>query len=383
MRFRLSALIIILLVLCPSALAIGISVPDKYKFDFEPGLEKRAEFRVYNSHNMPIKVAIQLGGDLLPYATQDKTEMLLDPKGAGTFFVRLTLPDELPMGEHRLDITAVEQPPPGITMSANAAVSVYLQFSVPYEGKYLRASLDVPSLPEGEPLRPKVTVENLGSETVDDVYADVTVLNDDDPIGTISTNHAVLVPKQMIELTNVWNINLTPGQYKAIAVVHGGDNEVTATDEFVVGIKDIDLVAITKDVYAGVVNPVSFSLISRWNSPLTKVRVRIVGGLTETLNFETNGPDFPLYPFRETQHEFYMKVPDIPEGEYPGMLEAFYEGEYKNWTFMFNVHQDAELQAAARSGKLSLWGVRLLMLAVLVVIILLYLRRKKEENNGS
>jgi len=375
-------LVLVLAALCaallvaPAALGVGISVPEVYKWEFTPNFETRMEFRVYNSHPTDVRVAIQLGNTLAPYANVSETMLDLTPSGQGTFFVYLKAPASLPSGDNRLDITAIEQAPPGKTISASTAVTVYLQLTVPYEGKFLRARLNVPSVSENSSVQAMVHVENLGTQDIGDAYADVTISNGGKEVASGQTDHLPLSAKSGVTLRATLTDALAPGPYDAHAFVHGDENQTETRASFIVGKKDVELLHISRQLVAGQVNAVQFSLRNRWNTALNQVRPTIYAGPVPRTAWRAVGPELTLYPLKDERFEYYMNVPNIQPGIYPGIVEVTFEGETKTWPVQFEVVPPPVVEAPAASAP-GIPSIRLLLTGIFIVLVVLLLRRKE------
>jgi hypothetical protein len=94
-----------------------------------------------------------------------------------------------------------------------------------------------------------------------------------------------------------------------------------------------------------------------------------------------------MLPWQNVTTEYFMNVPPVSPGTYPGIVELQYAGETKRIDVQFNVRalSDAELQtpAAAKAANVSVTLVRLLILAVVIIIIFLYWRRRKKEKENN
>ena len=121
---RLASVLLALAISLPAVLAIGITVPRFYKLDFVPGFEMTEHFYTFNSHDTRMFVDVSLGNDLATYSNASVATLDLVPLGVGEFDVHIKLPDSLPPGPHRVDITVKERPPTGGLMSASTAATV-------------------------------------------------------------------------------------------------------------------------------------------------------------------------------------------------------------------------------------------------------------------
>ena len=373
--------LIVVLCLASGVAAVGITIPFVYKWEFSPGMGQKVDYTVINSYDFPITVAIQLGGTLRQYGTATVTSIDLPARGSGSFSVTLKLPQGLPAGEHRLEITALEQPQSGKTLSASTAVSVYLQVSVPYEGKFLRAKLEMPAVEENGSIVADVTVDNLGTEAVNDVAASITLFDKDVEVGALQTNHAPIPARGSTKVSGSTPNTLKPGVYRAEALVRGDENTTTAGTTFVVGTRDVRLISITKDLIAGQINPVSFTLLNRWNLPFDNVRATVFAGNDPRGSWKATGPEFSLQPWQPFGNEFFMKVPEtVPPGTYPGLVDVMFLGQTKTFETQFTVRSAPTVEAPATNPTLLVSRIALFLL--IIVTIMIYLRMRRREHRG-
>ena len=378
---NISLLLVVTVILASTAHAVGITVPKVYKWDFTPNFEKQVGFHIYNSFDHPQRVVITLSGPLLAYGNVTPSEIVLDPNGVGDIVVSLKLPADIPPGEQVLWITATEATPEGGGISAVTAVRVFLQVTKPYTGKYLKATLEVPSITENETVRPVLTLENLGTDDVPDAYGTIVVQDaqTNRSAGTTQTNHTSLNAHSKAvlpaELPNI----LKAGVYGATATAYGGDNSATASTRFTVGAMDVNLISVSDTFVIGKVNPVDFTIMNRWNANINNVKVTIFIG-DDKRNWRAAGPDLLLYPWQETQGEYFVSIsPDAPPGTYPGYVELSFAGKTRRFPQTFRLKAaGAELESPATANPL-LNIARLSFVLLFIVIIFLYMRQRKKE----
>jgi hypothetical protein len=267
-------------------------------------------------------------------------------------------------------------------LTATTAVTAYLQITKPYTGRWLTAKLYVPSTSkENEPLSPQVTIENLGDEEAPDVYADVTFYDGNTSVGKVQTSRMPIAARGTGTVSALWDNRLTPGVYRADAVVYGGQNNVTADADFFVGTLDVELLNITKVLQVGHVNPLVFTLQNRWNNALRGVRAVFMVGPNVTDGWRTAGPEFTLYPWEPVTQEYYMNIPPvIKPGKYPGVLELTFAGGTKKFALEFDIIPDgsAVIESPAKvSGITNV--VRLSFILLLVIIAIIYYRQRRKE----
>lgn len=384
---RIPLLLVIALSLTGTACAVGISIPMEYKWDFSPNFEKEIGYHVYNSFAHPQRVIMTLSGPLAQYGTVTPDDFEIGSRGVESIVVTLKLPADIPSGEQKLYITATEAAPKGATgMSGVSAVRVFMQVTKPYVGKYLKATMEIPSTIENETLRPTINVENLGTENVPDAYARI-VFHDAQTnlsVGTSDTDHAPVNFHDSAILRSEWPNTLKPGLYEGTATVYGGDTIAETTAKFTVGELEVDLVAVNDTFVTGQVNPVDFILMNRWNAMIMGVKTTIWIG-DNTTYWRAAGPDLLLYPWQETHGQYFVVIPaGARPGTYPGYVEITFAGKTKQYPKTFTVTAGAavgvaELQAPAKPVVNT---VRLLFVLMFAVILFLYLRRRKKEQVG-
>ena len=225
-----------------------------------------------------------------------------------------------------------------------------------------------------------LNLTNIGKVDIKDVYADINFFEGDTQVGSLKTQHASLASRQNIALYTPWENNMPPGIYTARAIVHADENITTANATFFIGTKDIVLQDITHKLIAGRVNQVQMVLMNRWNAPLYGVRLVINAGPDAAAPWRAVGPDFELQPWQNVSINYYLNVPAVSPGTYPGHLDFTFDGQTKSIPVQFQVESNPELQAPA-ANNVSVTVMRLLIVLVVAVLVFLYLRRKKEERS--
>lgn len=375
---RIGILILLTVLLAAAVTAVGISIPKQYRWDFQPGLEKKVQFNVYNSYMRTAVVELLPEGDLLEYGNISARQLTLGPKQVIPIYAWFKLPDSLPPGHHRLQFSVREMPSPGVWLTATAAVTVYIGVDVPYPGKYLTADIKVPPASVNETVVADVIANNLGTDTISDVYADVGFNDKDKTLASVTTTHAPVNGRGETHLRAEWNGNPPAGIYTANATVYWDGNVSKTQTAFIVGEKDIDLVDITKTLIAGQVNPVRFTLLNKWNEQINDVLIIIHAGTDPRFEWKAQGPPFTIYPWKTASDEYFMNVPETKLTTIDGHAEIRFGGNTKTVPLTFTITPAAETQSPAVSP--TLWTVRLVFLLLLGVILFLYLKRRRREN---
>jgi hypothetical protein len=339
-------------------------------------------FWVFNSYARNMPVDINIGGDLGIYANTSAFQVNLGPNGIAEFDIIAKLPQALPAGINTLTITARDQPPTGVPFGASTASTIVMQIKVPYEGKFPIARLHVDNVPETEPVIANVTVENMGKVDIKDLYADIVFFSGTDEVGSVQTAHVPLTAHESTSLLVPWHHNVTAGIYDANATVHGDENTTYARTQFLIGEKDVQLVTIDKDLTANQVNTIRFTLLNRWNEGFNNAKVVISAGPSDNMGWRAVGPEFSLQPWHPQPFIYYMSVPAVNPGTYPGVVEITFGGVTKRIDVQFNVLAGAEVQAPATRQSMTVTVVRLLMLLIVIVIVVLLWRSRKREKNA-
>jgi len=102
---RLIYIILLIVIIAPliSAGSIGIT-PTKFKYFFEPGLEKEITFRIISGEENQ-SITSYVKGDLAEYVTLSETSFI----GSGYFTAKIKLPEKIEKpGSHFIYIGAIE-----------------------------------------------------------------------------------------------------------------------------------------------------------------------------------------------------------------------------------------------------------------------------------
>lgn len=235
MNKKLIILLIALFLLVDKVSALGVS-PGKTTIDFKPSLERTVELRVLNNEQKDVSIALNAEGELSEYISFDERDIHLSPsEGSKTVSYTLKLPESIERpGLHETNIVLREAKSvtgEGVTIGASLAVISILNIKVPYQGKYVEASLFVEESGLEDDVTFVVAVTNLGKEDIDKATAEIEILSDDKKIATVTTDEKSVKQGARKELIAKWKAT-SSGKYKARAKVDYDGKTTEAETEF-------------------------------------------------------------------------------------------------------------------------------------------------------
>jgi uncharacterized repeat protein (TIGR01451 family) len=330
--------LLLLVILSSSVLAsssIGIT-PPKQEFFMLPGTSDGGSFRILYGEPYPSVANVKVSDDLKDYIIPDVESVDLPAGGPGpSIGYRIVLPEDmegktLVGGNIRVELT-----PPleyykrtGVT-GAFAAIGMVMTVRLPKPGRYLEMEfLPTENVNVGEIVYFTIKVRNIGTDTLDDVFARIKIK---DQLGkvmtTVETGRSTLSSGEMGELYSYWETgDALPSFYTAEAEIdYGGDIIAKDISDFLVGDLVVKILNVTTNTSHREVTKFNIMLQSLWNAPIDNVYARIsvfnssnadVGWTKSTS--ETIGP-------RGVQTlSAYFDSGHLPEGSYNAHIEVNY-----------------------------------------------------------
>jgi len=317
-KFKLIALLFIItfLICFQNVEAIGLA-HGSLSHNFEPGGEIIVSFRVVAYSDLD-SVEVDMVGDLVEYATM--TEMNEQKR----FWVTINLPNSLTPGMHYLNVSAFEKKPEGYIGVATKVVNPIKVF-VPYEGKYLRInsfSVDYGSV--NEPINLSINVENLGTNVIDSISADIDIYDNltNELITTLSTDTISLESTHGGTIRTTWSGIDERGIYIANATVNFDGKSTNKEAIFRVGEMLVEIFGFSDKIVNTDTSPFSITVESKWNSKIKDVYASVYINNTE---FRSYPADLP--PWEEINVTAYLDVSDLEVGQkYPVNVTVYYDG---------------------------------------------------------
>jgi hypothetical protein len=183
-----------------SSTAIGLA-PSRTVIDFTPNLEQEQTFRIINTENKDMSIAIYPQGELAEYIVlENKIVDIKADEAEKTIKYRLNLPKNLEPGTRSADL--VQLPGKDIISAGKQVVNEQnsivtatvvlvhqLKVNVPYPGKYAQGRLYISSASANEVATFTISLFNQGKEQIKNAKATVVIKGPTgEEIAVIKTN---------------------------------------------------------------------------------------------------------------------------------------------------------------------------------------------------
>jgi hypothetical protein len=366
---------IIFLLLTGSVTALGVYEPNTKEFFFKPGLKVDIPFGFY--HPKPFKVEVN-AGELAPYFSFPDREM---ESGLHYIDLRMELPEELPRGVFKIEVTAQEISQVRGQVSAFGTVVVPLRVINPYEGKHPEYDLQIRNGVFGESHQITVEVRNYGDQHVDKVVADVQIYSEDTLVHFMTSDPQSVLSLQTEQIRQSWVPSTgESGKYQArITMTADGEVEEVISD-FTLGKENVVILDHTQTLFRGVVNEFILDLKSEWIKDYeSKARVTVDLGGPKAAG---ENPVLLLPPLVESQHSVFFSIPNgAPLGSTTATVRiTLPDGKsYKDEDVTVKIEDppfnyvEPEVQAP---GGDSIWVVAVIVLLLIIIVFLATRLRK-------
>jgi len=369
-----SVLVLTLLTLPFSVSALGIG-PVYSNIDFEPELEYRGSFNIYEEGNYTGALTIE--GELADFIELDFQEVNLIDKERIYFTLRL--PKRMEPGDYKSKIIV-----PGSTISegvigAVPSVSHKITLKVPVHGKYISVDINLEGDSENSITE---TIKNIGFETIETLEV-FNVMSDvkNDRV------HKEVKKKFSPEETFITSIskNLPLGRYYLSTSIKYDQFSKNYTNEVIIGKKQLHLKKLLfKDFKLGKINQIDAFVESNWNEELIGVHLEIDVFSNRGLETRLKSINFNIED--EKIIDSFWNTEGLNEGIHTFHVRAFQNEEL----LMEEEHKVLVKEEKAKvqkmnisTGKLFLYLTTALYMLILITIILLYMRKKQEKKKKN
>ena len=377
--------------------AIGIT-PGRTTIDFQPGLHKTVQFKVMNNEHKDMKLLLFVEGELNnSIALHEKLVDFTAADESKTFNYDIDLPTKLDKpGEHEVKIIAMELPKEtagGTYVGATAAVATQLIVRVPYPQKYAEISLSITQTGVKKPTSFFVAVNNLGQHDLIGISSTIEIFNSvNEKIATLKTDAADVPTMKRGELRAVWDTNVNPGMYKAVATLVYDDSIATTEKVFSIGSLTLDIVDINvRNFRLGDIAKFDITAENKWSEDVKDVfaQLQIFDEAGAAIaNVKTASVDVPAMGRQVLVA--YWDTAGIREGTYSGKLVLNFanqqiEKKLKTEIKLNSIRVEivgASITAAAvsaRGGNQNLIFLLILILIIINVAWFVYFKRREKK----
>jgi len=359
--------ILIFLIIISSYVLAGTSlgvVPGILEVNFEPNLETSCNFMVKSSVEDVIGFK---EGELSKYVEVPEEKMKVEPGQWTPMSCIIKFPDDIEPGVHEVFVGIKEYVPPGGMVGAVAKTKMLLLLRKPYPGKYLEGDFYTTHVNVNEDVSFTINLVNRGTESVNDVYADIDIFEGEEKIDSITTNHISI--EKGGQLKAKWKTGQA-GNYGAKAKIYYDGSSFELTNWFSVGELLIKIVNISDaEVKKGEIAKFEVRLKSFWNEVIGGVYGELVLS-SEQLTKKGRTEALDLGAWSEETISGYLETDGLEIGEYDIDVKMYYSNK--------TVEGKTKLKIVKKSNFLVVVVLTVVILLVLVIIFFFTKRKKKK-----
>lgn len=373
----------LLILTTASAAAIGIT-PPQATISFAPGYEGSFDIIVTNHQHREIGVDVTIEGELGRYF--EATSPRIRSRSTATSTISFALPEDITPGEHRVRIVYEEDffdPNEGM-IAARTAVVFTAKVWKPYPGRYAEIELVPRNVPAGQNTDVQVIVNSRGDQPV---RGDVTVRIYDASGRLVDSE---VLPSVEIAGDTTWrrfvqiqSRDYAPGRYTVQAQYDYGSARAEKEATFIIGVRDIDLLNVTRDFYLDVpVNPFSVEVESLWNEHIEGVEASMQLGSSTGRTPTINLASFTKKPL----DGFWTTDRALSPGTYNALVTVtFRDGEPVSRSFPVTVHEQSPQppQEQEPASIIFLSMIDIIFLIIVLIIVGVVVMRVYGHHKGD
>jgi hypothetical protein len=363
---KLLTLFLLCLILLPfQAYAVSIT-PGLVRMDFVPYAKVDLDFSVDRT---PLIEVILEPGDLEGYITLEDSMPNSTPRSVK---IHITMPGQMQKpGKNIAYLQAKEINPNPNAVAAIAAVRVPIVVNVPYPGYFADMNFEAPNANVGEPVDFKLTVRNLGTSDLSNVYGVIDVYEGSRRIKRLTTDSQAIAPNAGAELfARMATAGIEPGMYNATATLYyDGGNSLTKSEPFNIGTLYVQISNYTSEVEQGKISRFDIEIKSEWNNPIDNVYGTILFEGTEVKT-----PSCTLTAMGTNTVSGYIDTANQAYGDHDVKLTLYYsdkttveDGKVK--LVPPNVAKEPEKEAPKAAFDLKLTPTVILIIAIAILVL--------------
>ncbi|MEM0230986.1 MAG: hypothetical protein QXT20_02180 [Candidatus Woesearchaeota archaeon] len=362
--------------------AVGIMFSTK-DVSFVPNQELTIEYAAYNTNDETMGISIFFSGDLAEYMSASPDEFQLAPHETKKFNVIIKFPEKIEKpGVHQQLISVKENRyNQHGTIVVFAQVNQPLRIHVPYSGKYLDAYLSSEGAKQGEDVKFKVSMTNLGDQAIDRINGTVYAYNGaNESVGSTDVQEVIgLEPNEVKETEALLKGDgLSPGRYWAYAELdYDGISAHTPPTEFRIGELKVDLIDFSRSGFVGKINPFYLEVESNWNEPINEVvaEVSLKNGTVKLSQFRTLSESLTSWDRKNLTG--YIDLSSIPIGNYTLDISLKYGNKAEAYSGSFEVKLEPKQK---EKFTVPQWAViSIIVIAVLLINIGIWIIINRKE----
>jgi len=336
MNRKILTLFFVILIISNVA-AVGVT-PGRRTFDYEAGKTENVQFSVINSENKEVNVAVFVEGELAEHvALSDVAFSMSSGDERKDLFYTLTMPPDLKPGQHETDIIIMQlsgQSGTGETfIGAAVGTASQLLINVPYPGKFVEAEMSV--VDEEGKIQFVIPVVSRGNLDIARVGAEIEIFSSlNEKIGTLKTNSVSLASRERKEISVLWEPDVSPGPYRAVATIAYDEQTLKIEKEFDVGAKKLSMEGVAvNDFSLGEIAKFEIFVQNHWSESVKGAfaQMQIFNDDGKAIA-DFNSANYDLPPNEKTLMVAFWDSEGVKEGKYDSTLFLRYgdSSEQKN-----------------------------------------------------
>lgn len=377
MKSKIVIWTIVALILISSALALGISPAEK-NIRVEPNATQTFTYIIINNEHRDFDLKISAVGELADFIkVPDYTIHLNSEEAEKSFEVNITLPSNLEPGERTGKIRLTETIPHvsvgenyvNVQLEVNSKITVI----VPYPEKYITASIEVNATKQNEPINVSAFITNLGTRDIGNLKVKFGIVSDDKLITSTETDATSLLRKETKELSTQFELNLTPGDYSAVAKIFYDNNSVDLIKDFKVGDVFVEILDYTKYFIQGRLNKFDVDVTNEWNRKIKNAFALIFIDKFDAIKSIT----YDLNPYEKKTLVSYWDTAGVELGRYDSNVTVNYVNKTTTKQGEVYVVEPTQLEKTLGRPDYSLYTFVGIIFIILVNLVWLFFMRRK------
>ncbi|MEK6886851.1 MAG: hypothetical protein AABW88_03390 [Nanoarchaeota archaeon] len=388
---------VMLFTLVGSTFALGIS-PSRKVVSFTSDLQQELSFSILNGDNKDIDVIIYPRGELADYVLIEKSSMhLLASQKEVKVRYKINVPYSIRKpGTNTLEIVVEEVPSDyekQTVISGKIAVVHQLLLNSPYNGKYLRTMLTTNNPEEGQNLELSFALFNEGTEKLDVLRGDVSVLNSNfESVAQSTYDFNPLDIGESRKDVKTMYLNLPPGDYYVKSNLKYEGRIINLDATFTVGGSYIEIGGISSSNFKlGEINQLDVSVYNKVSVEIKNVFGEIivqdkndkVYNIIKTISID-------LLPNSGNNLFGYWDTSSLAIGVYDLLVKVKYSGREAQKEFEVKVLNDQIIasqvgisgravtqQTKSKDPIINILILSFVVLMILNVLLILYIRKGK------
>lgn len=379
-------------ILISNSYAIGLKA-DKFNHNvnFEPNFRGTYYYGVVTTLDVPVDLIFYVKDkdddgtitNLSKYFVLSDTLMKnVLPKNEPYFSVSLNLPSKIEEpGTHIVRVGVREKLPGDASIGIATAMESLFFIHVPYEGQYLRYSLDAEDINTKENMPVTISLTNFGTEDMKKVYVDIKLLD--------GNNITVSAIKSETFSLKIWETKkielqmstsaLPPGTYVAEGTAYYDDKNKIATDSVKIGQLNFKIINQTETIYADKINEINLDVESEWADSVKGVYADITIANRESVRTLTES--FSGFEIKKLKSFFDAK--GLQPGTYDMNMNLKFEGKTTSKNAKINVIKENLLRMPNIEFTLTnmlLMAIVIIILIINITLFIILIKKKKESD---